>query len=101
MTNALAPRGIRVHGVAPHMHELGRTLRVVSRGARETCLSDVTRWNFHWQRLFFYAAPVEVNPGETLAITCGYDSTSRTAATRRGEGTQDEMCLNYLYLTGR
>jgi hypothetical protein len=101
VTAGLAPRGVRVYGVAPHMHELGRTLRVEARGARATCLSDVTQWNFHWQRLFFYAAPVDVNPGDTLAITCGYDSTSRTVATRRGEGTQDEMCLNYLYLTGR
>ncbi len=98
---AQAPRGVRVYGVAPHMHELGRTLRVEARGAAARCLVDVNRWNFHWQRLFFYANPVDVAPGDTIAITCGYDSTSRSAVTRRGEGTQDEMCLNYLYLTGR
>ncbi len=98
---AVAPRGIRVFGVAPHMHELGRTQRLVARGAADACLGDVTQWNFHWQRLFFYAAPVDLAPGVTLAITCGYDSTSRTAPTRRGEGTQDEMCIQYLYVTGR
>jgi hypothetical protein len=93
-----APRGVRVFGVAPHMHELGRTQRVT---AGSTCLGNVDQWNFHWQRLFFYDRPVDLDPGVMLRLTCGYDSTSRTAVTRRGEGTDDEMCLSYLFVTAR
>lgn len=99
---SMAPRGARVWGTAPHMHEIGRVQRLSSSGGgATTCLSDVTQWNFHWQRLHFYRAPIELDANQTIAIECGYDSSMRTAATRRGEGTQDEMCLNYLYVTAR
>ena len=98
---AQAPRGLRIYGTAPHMHGLGRTQRLTVRSAGDRCLASVDQWNFHWQRLFFYATPIEIDPGATIRVSCGYDSTSRTVATRRGEGTEDEMCLNYLYVTSR
>lgn len=91
---------IWVHGVAPHMHTLGRTLRVdVADGADTRCLVNVPNWNFHWQRMGFYAEPLLVNRTEQLTLRCSYDTTSRTTTTTWGEGTQDEMCLNYFYAT--
>ena len=89
-----------VLGVAPHMHTLGRTLRVegIRDGAR-TCIVDVPRWDFHWQQLSFYAQPYVVRRGDSVAIRCTYDTTSRTSVTRWGEGTDDEMCLSYFYIT--
>ncbi len=89
-----------VLGVAPHMHNLGRTLRVdaIREGAR-MCVVDVPRWDFHWQQLNFYSQPFVVRRGDQVSIRCTYDTTSRTSVTRWGEGTDDEMCLNYFYIT--
>lgn len=89
-----------VHGVAPHMHTLGRTLRVeTSHEGTNRCMVDVPRWDFHWQQLAFYQDPVQVFAGSSVSIRCTYDTTTRTTTTTWGEGTQDEMCLSYFYVT--
>jgi hypothetical protein len=89
-----------VHGVLPHMHGLGRTLRVDAvRGGDTTCMVDVDRWDFEWQNAWFYEAPIEVAGGDRIRITCGYDTRERSDVTRWGEGTEDEMCLSYFYVT--
>jgi mono/diheme cytochrome c family protein len=92
---------IYIHGVAPHMHTLGRSLRVQTTDANgeNRCVVDVPRWDFHWQGLYFYREPMVVELGEIANITCRYDTTSRNEVTTWGEGTSDEMCLTYFYAT--
>lgn len=95
---------IELHGVAPHMHLLGRTehLSVRDTGtdpSEATCLMDVTNWNFHWQQLFFYDKSVILKSNQTVAFDCHYDTRGQTKTTTYGEGTQDEMCIVYTYLT--
>jgi hypothetical protein len=93
-----APIPVTVFGVYPHMHTLGRTLRVTRTAAGATqCLVDVPRWDFNWQQFYFYDEPIVLEPGDVLNITCGYDTRSRSDAVTWGEGTSDEMCLNFLY----
>ena len=89
-----------VHGVFPHMHTLGTTLRVErTRVGYTTCVLDVPRWDFHWQRFYEYATPIDVKPFDIVTITCGYDTTTRQTTVTWGEGTDDEMCLVGFYLT--
>lgn len=87
------------YGVAPHMHTLGRTLRVDASFADGTdrCLVNVDRWNFHWQNAWWYTNPIK-GTAESVTISCGYDTTGRTTPVTWGEGTNDEMCLAYLYI---
>jgi hypothetical protein len=93
---------VKVYGVLPHMHTLGRTLRVNAlSGGTSTCLVDVDRWDFHWQNAWWYEKPLEFASIASLNITCGYDTRTRTTPVTWGEGTSDEMCLNYVYLTAR
>lgn len=101
LTNLSGLQRIYVHGVAPHMHTLGRSLRVQTTDAnRETrCVVDVPRWDFHWQGLYFYREPMVIELGEIANITCRYDTSSRNSVTTWGEGTEDEMCLTYFYAT--
>lgn len=92
---------LRVYGVFPHMHVLGRSLRVeIHRGdgSRE-CVVDVPRWDFHWQRLYFHERPLRLDPSERLDIRCRYDTTGRDSTTRWGEGTADEMCVAGLFVS--
>jgi hypothetical protein len=96
---------VDVHGVFPHMHTLGKTLRFDLHPLGSTnpdnafCLADVPRWDFHWQQLFLYEDPVRVTAADVLNVRCTFDTTSRTSAVRWGEGTEDEMCLVFVYIT--
>ena len=96
------PIPVRIWGVAPHMHQLGRTLHVDATAMGSTtnrCVVDTPRWDFHWQGLWWYETPMRVSPTDSLHISCTYDTTSRTTAVHWGEGTSDEMCLAYFYVT--
>jgi hypothetical protein len=94
------PVPVKIHGVLPHMHELGRNLRLeLESGGESTCLVDVDRWNFHWQNTWWYATPLAFNGIDALSIRCGYDTRSRSDVVTWGEGTADEMCISYFFAT--
>jgi len=89
-----------VYGVAPHMHTLGRTLRLDAQfGSRDQCLVNVDRWDFHWQNTWWYDTPMRATSVSEFTLSCGYDTSDRTEVVTWGEGTRDEMCLVYLYVT--
>jgi hypothetical protein len=96
---------LAVHGIFPHMHTLGQTLHVAARsvgdsdGSDAVCMGDVQHWDFHWQQLAFYDTPVVVDGGQQIDVTCTWDTTGRTDEITWGEGTQDEMCLVFAYIT--
>lgn len=89
-----------IMGVRAHMHTLG-TKMTIERTALESgetaCLANIPRYNFHWQRSYFLKQPVPLMPGDTMRVSCTYDTSSRTTPTAWGEGTQDEMCLATVY----
>lgn len=93
-------RPVTLYGVLPHMHTLGRTLRVdVDADGANHCLVNVDRWDFHWQNAWWYDEPKSFDAIDTAIIRCGYDTSSRQETVTWGEGTSDEMCLNYIYAT--
>jgi hypothetical protein len=91
---------VQVYGVFPHMHELGRTQRltVSSAEGQESCVVDVPRWDFHWQRMYFFEEPLTIDAADEFKVRCGFDTTSRSEITKWGEGTQDEMCVMGLFI---
>ena len=107
------PFPLEVRGVAPHMHLRGRSIRVEALPASSddkdpaACLLDVPRWDFHHQEGYWLEKGVRVGKA---SVTCRWDN--RTSAQpvvngkrkparelRWGEGTDDEMCLAFLYAT--
>ncbi len=97
---AVGAESLDVYGLFPHMHELGRSQSTSLIGADgdERCLGEVPRWDFNWQLFYFYQTPVALRRGDSLRVTCNYDTTSRTEPTLPGWGTQNEMCLSGLLL---
>jgi hypothetical protein len=88
---------------APHMHLLGRQARVdVLRANGDTaCLIDIPDWDFDWQQFYFLSSAqgLSVQPGDTLRFSCTWDNDTDQTVTW-GDGTEDEMCITYLYATG-
>ena len=89
------PAGALLYGMGPHMHTRGRTITV---DADNTCLVRVPSWDFNWQQLYQFQTPLLLKAGTRLKLTCTWDNASDKTV-RWGEGTEDEMCLNYFYLT--
>jgi hypothetical protein len=115
LSTALPPgRNVPIRGAFPHMHRLGRSVRVdvLREDGSEACVIDVPRWDFDGQQTYFFPAdaPVFVSDDDTLRITCRYDNSPANQIVVNGEpvevrdvgwgeGTFDEMCLAYLYVT--
>ncbi|MCW5836314.1 MAG: hypothetical protein KIS78_28190 [Labilithrix sp.] len=106
------PLPLEVRGVAPHMHLRGRSIRVEALpepGSPDgaACLLDVPRWDFHHQEGYWLEAGRRVR---RAAVTCRWDNRADaqpivngkrrpSRELRWGEGTDDEMCLAFLYAT--
>lgn len=98
------PLPLEVRGVAPHMHLRGRSIQVAGDSG---CLLDVPRWDFHHQEGYWLERSVSV---KRASLTCQWDNRPGAQPVvngkRRpshelhwGEGTDDEMCLAFLYAT--
>jgi hypothetical protein len=101
-------RGMTIHGVAGHMHLLGRRITIETNpGTPEArTVLDVRPWNFDDQGSR-PIAPVHLDVWDTVKVTCRHVQWLRDALpafqTQRedryvvwGEGTTDEMCLGML-----
>ncbi len=100
-----------VIAAAPHMHLLGRTLKLILNPGTpsEKTLLSVTNYNFDDQSSTILKTPVPVKAGDTIRVECTFDPTLRqkipqlkTLAPRYitwGEGSSDEMCLGVIAAT--
>ncbi|MDQ3033374.1 MAG: hypothetical protein M3Y87_13220 [Myxococcota bacterium] len=98
----MAPSAGQIWGAFPHMHQRGRTMRITQRraGAADACMLDVDRWDFDWQLGYYYESPIAVARGDVIHVECSFDTTGETEMVTWGEGTPNEMCITYLYVTG-
>ena len=67
-------------------------------GGERTCVADVFRWDYDWQRFYFYRDPIELREGQMLETTCVFDTSKETRPIFPGLGTNDEMCLFGVYV---
>jgi hypothetical protein len=92
--------------IAPHMHLIGRQIRMdlVARDGTKTPLINIDNWDFNWQGFYTFEQPVTLPSGATLQLSAVYDNSennprnpnSPVKAVRWGEGTNDEMCIGFL-----
>lgn len=107
------PIEIEAVGVFPHMHQLGRKIRMVVEredGSRE-CVANVPDWDFNWQGSYFFPKDdtIRVGPRDRLELKCVYDNSAANQPVvngapqeprdvRWGDGSYDEMCLMYAHV---
>lgn len=107
------PVGARIIGASPHMHTLGVSIRseIDHADGETSCVVDIPSWDFNWQQFYQFKpeAFVTIAPGDVQQLTCVYNNSAANQPVvngeqieprdvRWGEGTLDEMCLNYLVL---
>jgi mono/diheme cytochrome c family protein len=90
-------------GVTPHMHLLGREMKVkaVRPDGREVPLVWIKDWDFNWQGQYLFRAPVALPRGTRLELEAVYDNSAANVKNpsnppkrvQWGEQTTDEMCL--------
>ena len=95
--------------VTPHMHLLGKTMKVtaITPENQTACLADVPDWDFNYQATYTYKNAVAAPLGTKLLLSAHYDNSSDNMrnpnnppkAVGWGERTTDEMCIGFLTLT--
>jgi mono/diheme cytochrome c family protein len=97
------PCDVRVITIAPHMHLLGREMKVVARGPKDNkikpmiCIPD---WDFNWQGPYAYVKPVLLEKGTVLEMSAAFDNSADNPRNpfnpprfvRGGPATTQEMC---------
>ncbi len=95
----------------PHMHYRGVSIELEAVPARyeadltvpddadAQCLARVPRWDFDWQRKYWFEEPARLGPGGMLRLRCRFDNSDSTADLRLGSSSTDEMCFGLFYLT--
>jgi hypothetical protein len=106
--NRLSAGRFTVYAAALHQHLRGTRSRLEVRragGARE-CLLDIPRWDFHWQGGYGLKSPKIIERTDSLSIECHWDNSAghqpdglAPRDLNWGEGTGDEMCLGFFYIT--
>ena len=104
---------VTVYASAGHMHLLGREITIVANAGtpKEETLLDIDTWDFDNQGARPLPKPVDLDPGDTLTVTCTHDAKLRSQLPALsgtdpryitwGEGTTDEMCLGILTVAPR
>ncbi len=89
---------VTLWGSAIHMHQRGIGAKLSVDGSNQ-CLIDLVNWSFHWQHFYWAAEPVELHGGDTVRLSCHYDTTGETQRVKFCEGTECEMCIQFGYVT--
>ena len=108
-TSFTVPIETAVHSVSPHMHQLGREMKVeavLPDGGRKP-LVWIRDWDWNWQGRYVYREPVTLPAGTRIELEAFYDNSADNPANPNsppkavywGEQTTDEMCLLFLQVS--
>lgn len=103
------PRAITVLAVTPHMHLLGREIKVDATLPDGTAqpLVHIPNWDFNWQTSYWFKEPIHLPRGSKVHLSARYDNSTANPSNPRnppaevtyGEETTNEMCLAFLGFT--
>lgn len=100
------PANITGFSVAPHMHLIGRSMKVyaISPGTLDTVpLVNIPSWDFHWQGAYTFQYAEKFPTGTKIRAEAFYDNTANNPFNPSnppqyvhvGEATTDEMMITY------
>ncbi|KAM9435521.1 DBH-like monooxygenase protein 2 homolog [Clarias gariepinus] len=94
-----SPNDLQVFAAILHTHLAGRKVRVghFRAGEQIDFLTMNEHYNFEFQQVTNLGKTKTVKLGDKLLVECTYDTNNRTGLTWGGLGTNNEMCLAFLY----
>ena len=108
-TSVPSPVNYHLIAVTPHMHLLGRVMKLTAilPSGKKIPLVSVSDWDFNWQSTYFYKNPLALPVGTRVVMTATYDNSARNPRNPNappkpvtwGEQTTDEMCIAFLHYT--
>jgi hypothetical protein len=100
-TSAPLPTAVQAIAVSPHMHNLGREVKVTAElpGGRVLPLVRITDWDFDWQELYHFKKPLEFPKGTVVKLEAWFDNSDDNPKNpnkppklvRQGNNLSDEM----------
>ncbi|MGC4044072.1 MAG: redoxin domain-containing protein [Armatimonas sp.] len=104
--NMTVPVNVTLREILPHMHMLGKTMKVWATlpDGTEKKLVYIQNWDFNWQMAYRYTEPIKLPRGTKLSLVATYDNTTKNPnqpsnppkLVTFGEQTTDEMCFAFL-----
>ena len=101
--SAPLPVDAKAIGITPHMHYIGKEMKVVAEtpDGKTLPLIWIKDWDFNWQGQYQYRSPIALPKGTVVKLDASYDNSAenpRNPSTppkrvHWGEQTTDEMCL--------
>ena len=99
------PVDVEVLSAAPHMHQLGREMRitVTHPSGRTSNLIRVNDWDPAWQGTYSFDRPIRLVRGSIVEVVAHYDNSAHSRnpnqppkLVKYGVESFDEMCVGYL-----
>ncbi|WP_020468158.1 redoxin domain-containing protein [Zavarzinella formosa] len=98
-----------LHSVMPHMHLIGKTVKVTMTppGEKPVTLVDIHDWDYNWQETYWLKEPMKIKAGTKLDIEAVFDNSTRNPNNPRnppayvmfGEQTTNEMLFGFFGMT--
>jgi peroxiredoxin len=108
-TSYTLPKDVIMVGVVPHMHLLGKSMRVTATLPNKNVktLIDIKNWNYNWQDEYYYERPFKLPAGTRIEVDAVFDNSADNPANPSsppkrvtwGEGTKDEMLFCFFLLS--
>jgi peroxiredoxin len=106
--NMTLQNDVKVISITPHMHLLGKEMKVwatLPDGTKKEMVF-VKDWDYRWQDSYHYVAPLELPKGTRLDLAAYYDNSTANPLNPNnppkrvtfGEQTTDEMCFAFFEL---
>lgn len=102
----ITQRDLLAVAVTPHMHLLGKDMKITATLPDGTVkpLVYVTNWDFNWQESYQFRHPVDLPKGTRIDLVAHFDNSAANprnpASPPRdvawGEQTNDEMCIGFI-----
>lgn len=105
------PRDLMAVAITPHMHLIGRDMKVTATLPDDTVvpLIHIQNWDFNWQEGYAFREPVSLPRGTRIDMVAHFDNSAENPFNPRnppqlvkwGEQTTDEMCIAFIEVVSR
>ncbi len=99
------PVDVEAYAVAPHMHNLGRSMRITATlpDNTERDLISIPDWDPAWQSMYFFEEPVTLPKGTIVKVIGHFDNSDHARNPNHppkdvkvGHKVENEMCVGYI-----